>query len=609
MLNPLAHPICLANPSRTVIGPWFEHIPFGMYLVSLLKPHLLVELGTHAGDSYCAFCQSVKALGTDTKCYAVDTWQGDAHSQLYGPEVLAELRAYHDPLYGGFSRLLQSTFDDALPYFSAGTIDLLHIDGYHTYEAVRHDFESWLPKMSSKGVILFHDINVREREFGVWKFWEEVKLRYPHFEFIHGHGLGVLGIGKNYPADFQALLEAANEEAAVIRDFFHSLGSRITLQDYSQNREQAVQTLLAQIAEQGQVTQAAQALVTQTVAEKESLIAQQQALVAQAATEKEVAQALRTQLTEKDRQVAALNQAIAAQEQEIKKTTSSLSWKIRDRVLAIYLLIPYRMRVIMTGCLRRMLGARPAPLDSAPLDSAPLDSAQLPVVSSSPKLTRHHVVISGTGRAGTTFLIQLLTALGCDTGYRDIHSRVDANSKAGMEDFDLRSAEAPYLVKSMLLIDYLHELLETKKCVIDHAFIPVRDLYSAAASRIRVSDARDKDLYPDSTSVWGGLWHTDDPNRQADRLTHQLYKLVHALSKYDIPYTFLYFPRIVNDPDYLFGKLKPVLKELDYDAFISTFKDVAKPEFVHEFKKESGEPQVTAPTEEARALSVSLSGD
>jgi O-antigen biosynthesis protein len=297
MLNPLVHPICLANPRRTVIGPWFEHIPFGMYLVSLLKPRLLVELGTHAGDSYGAFCQSVNALGTDTKCYAVDTWQGDAHSQLYGPEVLAELRAYHDPLYGGFSRLLQSSFDDALPYFSDGTIDLLHIDGYHTYEAVKHDFESWLPKMSLQGVILFHDTNVREREFGVWKFWEEVKLHYPHFEFIHGHGLGVLGIGKSYPEDFRALLEAISEEAAVIRDFFHCLGSKITLQNYSKNREQAVQTLLAQIVEQGQATQA---LVTQIVAEKEHLFAQQQALVAQLASEKDLAQALRTQLREKD---------------------------------------------------------------------------------------------------------------------------------------------------------------------------------------------------------------------------------------------------------------------------------------------------------------------
>lgn len=129
LFNPLDHPILLAQPRRlTAFSAWHEHIPAAMLLVDLLRPETFVELGTHYGDSYCAFCQAVQELRLGTQCYAVDTWQGDPQTGFYGPEVLADLRLRHDPLYGNFSVLVQSTFDEALAHFGDGTIDLLHID-------------------------------------------------------------------------------------------------------------------------------------------------------------------------------------------------------------------------------------------------------------------------------------------------------------------------------------------------------------------------------------------------------------------------------------------------------------------------------------------------
>lgn len=228
--NPLEHPICFANPARLTISSWVQHLPFGMTLIDLLRPAIFVELGTHYGVSYCGFCQAVQELSTGTACYAVDGWEGDAHTGAYEEQVYEELRQHHDARYGDFSRLLKMNFDDALPYFAEGSIDLLHIDGYHTYEAVRHDFETWLPKLSTRAVVLIHDINERDREFGVWRYWDELRARYPTFALLHEHGLGVVAVGAQAGEALAPLLEATPEEQAHLREFFFRLGSRISLQ-------------------------------------------------------------------------------------------------------------------------------------------------------------------------------------------------------------------------------------------------------------------------------------------------------------------------------------------------------------------------------------------
>ena len=72
-------------------------------------------------------------------------WEGDSQAGAVTPEDLAKIKGHHDPLYGSFSEMVRSTFDGGLNYFADGSVDLLHIDGFHSYEAVRHDFEMWLP--------------------------------------------------------------------------------------------------------------------------------------------------------------------------------------------------------------------------------------------------------------------------------------------------------------------------------------------------------------------------------------------------------------------------------------------------------------------------------
>ena len=82
------HPIVFQSPRRlTPDSAWVEHIPFAMLVVELTEPRLFVELGTHGGDSYCAFCQAVDTFNLPTRCFAVDTWKGDEHAGFFTDEV------------------------------------------------------------------------------------------------------------------------------------------------------------------------------------------------------------------------------------------------------------------------------------------------------------------------------------------------------------------------------------------------------------------------------------------------------------------------------------------------------------------------------------------
>jgi GT2 family glycosyltransferase/glycosyltransferase involved in cell wall biosynthesis len=224
IFNPFEYPICWSTPHRVGPTDWADNLPFGMFLVDLLRPRVLGELGTVHGISYCGFCQAVKELGLDTHCFAVNAWTGDPHDGPPGREILADLRRYHDPLYGDFSRLIPQTFDDALGNFADGTIDLLHIDGGHHFETVRHDFDQWLPKMSRHGVVLLHDIAVRNVACGVGKLWEELRVRYPSFELLHGQGLGVLATGAAPPVPLRRILDLPADLRANLQRFFAALG-------------------------------------------------------------------------------------------------------------------------------------------------------------------------------------------------------------------------------------------------------------------------------------------------------------------------------------------------------------------------------------------------
>ena len=180
--------------------PWAGHKFFAYDLIRNEKPKKVVELGTHYGTSFFSMAQAAKDEKLNTELHAIDSWEGDPQAGFYDEAVFETVSKIQKKYYPQQKlHLHKMYFDEALSLFEDASIDILHIDGLHTYEAVKHDFESWLDKVTPSGMVLFHDTNERNGDFGVYKLWAELEKKYDTIQFLHSHGLGVL-FKKKYPS-------------------------------------------------------------------------------------------------------------------------------------------------------------------------------------------------------------------------------------------------------------------------------------------------------------------------------------------------------------------------------------------------------------------------
>jgi len=332
ILDMIIDPVVFETPEYlSDVWSWHGHIPFAFWCIAKLRPKVFVELGAHKGDSYFSFCQAVRRFNLGTSCYAVDTWKGDDHAGHYD-DVYNMVRKHNDKLNGTFSKLIHSTFDDALDLFEDGQIDLLHIDGFHSYEAVKHDFESYRPKLSANSIVLFHDTHVKERGFGVWKFWDEITREFPSFTFSHSHGLGVLLTGCDSSPLFQMLATCPDDQYKEVSNFFALTGNGLVCDRVIKALDSCEQYAKSLECESDKLrTDAAR-----DVAARDEAIARGQTYAASLASELEKVR------TDAARDVAARDEAIArgqtyaaslASELEKVRVSAEVEISTRDRML------------------------------------------------------------------------------------------------------------------------------------------------------------------------------------------------------------------------------------------------------------------------------------
>ena len=166
-------------------------------IIKLRQPKHVLEIGTSNGGTLFLFS---RVATENARIISIDLPLGP-----YG----GGYPAWKRPFYKSFAkkdqiiRLLRAnshdpaTWKEVAAILETNKIDLLFIDGDHTYEGVKKDFEMYEPLVKDGGMIVLHDIVSHRREHGcgVDKYWGEIKKKQEYHEVIENPDQQWAGLG------------------------------------------------------------------------------------------------------------------------------------------------------------------------------------------------------------------------------------------------------------------------------------------------------------------------------------------------------------------------------------------------------------------------------
>jgi hypothetical protein len=175
------------------------------------------------------------------------------------------------------------------------------------------------------------------------------------------------------------------------------------------------------------------------------------------------------------------------------------------------------------------------------------------------------ILITGTGRCGTTFLIKLFSFLDFHTGYNrnNYNLSISSNCNSGMEK---HYKDNFYVLKNPTFMKEIENILIDTSIIIKYVIIPIRDLKIAANSRAKYGYNKN-----------GGLWNARDESGQLGFFKDILTNYIYISTKHEINTIFIDFDKMINNKLYLFNKLKNILdeKNIDFEIFSSVYDEVS----------------------------------
>jgi predicted O-methyltransferase YrrM len=155
----------------------------------------ILEIGTYRGGTLFVFSQLAAPGATVISLDFHFTFLGKVYGALQKPLLRKFVRNGKSLFLLREDSHQPSTLATIRHILQGHELDFLFIDGDHTYEGVREDFNMYSPLVRDGGLIAFHDIAQSGGSREVYRLWEELKPKYDHEEFIHHTGSGAMGIG------------------------------------------------------------------------------------------------------------------------------------------------------------------------------------------------------------------------------------------------------------------------------------------------------------------------------------------------------------------------------------------------------------------------------
>jgi len=177
-----------------------EEVLFLIRVLKRIRPKIMLEIGTGRGGTLFLFTNAASSVA---KIITVDL-PGGPFGGGYPRYMISLLQSFGSSKQKVY--LLRTNSHDAGTFAKVKSIlngeklDFLFIDGDHSYEGVRKDFEMYSPLVRKGGIIAFHDIvpGPPENVGGVPKFWDEIKHNFCYEEIVKDWKQGGYGIGVIY---------------------------------------------------------------------------------------------------------------------------------------------------------------------------------------------------------------------------------------------------------------------------------------------------------------------------------------------------------------------------------------------------------------------------